>query len=62
MKVIYLFKFFAKILPFGMGLQMLTCLASYGEITWLNVGYGVLVAFIWPVVTNLPMVLLEKTA
>lgn len=60
MKVIYLIKFFAKILPFALGLQMLTSIASYGEITWMNVAYILVIAFLWPVLTNLPMVLLER--
>ncbi|MBQ8625538.1 MAG: hypothetical protein IJ419_05215 [Agathobacter sp.] len=60
MKVIYLIKFFAKILPFALGLQILTSIASYGEITWMNVVYVLAIAFLWPVAVNLPMVLVER--
>lgn len=60
MKVIYLLKFYAKILPFCMLLQALTSLYSYGEITWKNVGYILVTAFAWPVLVNLPMILAER--
>lgn len=60
MKVIYLLKFYAKIAPFCMGLQILTSLYSYGEITWKNVLFILIMAFVWPVLVNLPMILSER--
>lgn len=60
MKLIYLLKFYAKIAPFCMGLQILTSLYSYGEITWKNVLFILIMAFAWPVVVNLPMILSER--
>ena len=60
MKVIYLLKFYTKIAPFCMGLQVLTSLYSYHEITWKNVLYIFVMAFVWPVVANLPMILSER--
>lgn len=60
MKVIYLMKFFAKIAPVCLILQMLTSLYSYKEITWVNVVYILVMAFVWPVVANLPMILAER--
>ena len=60
MKVIYLLKFYGKIAPFCMGLQFLTSMYSYNEITWKNVLYIFILAFVWPVVANLPMILAEK--
>ena len=59
MKVIYLLKFYGKIVPFCMGLQILTSLYSYNEITWMNVLYILVMAFVWPVATNLPIILTE---
>lgn len=59
MKVIYLLRFFAIILPFAAVLQCLTSVASYGEVTWMNLVYVLFVAFVWPVVVNLPGILLE---
>lgn len=60
MKVIYLMKFYGKIAPFCMGLQILTSLYSYNEITWKNVMYIFVMAFVWPVAVNLPMILAEN--
>ena len=60
MKVIYLLKFYAKIAPFCMVLQILTSLYSYNEITWKNVLYIFVMAFAWPVVANLPMIFAER--
>lgn len=60
MKVIYLLEFYAKIAPFCMGLQILTSLYSYGEITWKNVLFILIMAFAWPVLVNLPMILSER--
>lgn len=60
MKAIYLVKFYAKILPFAMLLQALTSTYSYGAFTWQNVVYIVLMAFVWPLATNLPAILLQK--
>ena len=61
MKVIYLLKFYAKIAPFCMVLQILTSLYSYNEVTWKNALYIFVMAFVWPVVGNLPMILAEKS-
>lgn len=60
MKVIYLMKFYAKIAPVCMILQVLTSLYSYGKITWVNVVYILVMAFAWPVLVNLPMILAER--
>lgn len=59
MKITYLLKFYAKIAPFCMLLQALTSLDSYKEVTWMNVIYVLLMAFVWPVVANLPMIISE---
>ena len=59
MKITYLLKFYGKIVPFCMGLQILTSLYSYNEITWKNVLYIVMMAFVWPVMTNLLPILIE---
>ncbi|MBE5888335.1 MAG: hypothetical protein E7283_05790 [Lachnospiraceae bacterium] len=56
MKVTYLFKFYAKIAPFCMLLQVLTSLHSYNEVTWKNVLYIFVMAFVWPVLANLPVI------
>lgn len=60
MKVTYLMKFFAKIAPVCLILQILTSLYSYGKFTWVNVVYILALAFVWPVVANLPMILAER--
>ncbi len=60
MKVTYLLKFFAKLFPFALGLQFLTSIGSYGKITWMNVVYVLVVAFLWPVAVNLPAILAER--
>lgn len=60
MKIIYLIKFFAKIAPFCLLLQILTSVNTYGKITWVNVAYILVMAFLWPVLVNLPMILAER--
>ena len=60
MKITYLLKFYAKIAPFCMLLQVLTSLYSYQEVTWVNVVYVLVMAFVWPVAVNLPAIISES--
>lgn len=60
MKLTYMIRFFAIICPFCLMLQVLTSGYSYGEITWKNVAYVFVVAFVWPVLGNLWILLFDK--
>jgi len=55
MRLIYLTKFIIKLFPVSLVLQMLTSWYSYGEISWLNIGYVIVAAGLWPWVLNAPV-------
>lgn len=62
MKVAYIVKFYARILPICLVLQQLTTYASYKYFSWWNVLYILVVAFVWPVAVNLVAIYLDGDA
>lgn len=56
-RLVYLVKFVSICFGIAFFLQMLTSVFTYYSIIWQNVCYIVVLAFIWPIVSNLPSAL-----
>ena len=60
MRMNYLVGFVGKMFPIALLLQMATSWFSYREISWKNIVYIIGVAFIFPILINMPIALWGK--
>lgn len=56
MRAVYLFSFVGKIFPIVFVIQLLFSYWMFDEVTIQNIIYGILTGFVWPYLSNLPMV------
>jgi len=60
MEIFYTIRYMAKVTLVSMIVQLVISFFAYGEVSWMNIAYVIVVAFVYPVILNMLSIYFER--